>query len=663
MPDQRPRLADRVSAARRRSFVGRSGELELFRQAVEAPGEPPFTVLHVHGPGGIGKTALLRMYRELAADAGVDVLELDARDLPVDREAVRAAVTPVADGPRRPVLLVDSYELLAPLDGWLRDELLPTLPGDVVVVLAGRRGPAAGWTADPGWRGLCRMVPLGPFTRDEAARYLERAPLGERERELVLTSAAGHPLVLALAAELAGSGDVPDRLAAPDVVGALVARIVDAAPGPRHERALHLCARARATTVTLLREVLDEPDAGDLFEWLRVQPSVEAGPAGLRPHDAVREVLLRDLRWRDAAAADRLDTAYQLDVLRRIRSAPGPAQEDGLLDAVYDSRHQPGLRDYYDWDTFGAVDGGPAVAGDRADVASLVAGHLAPDEARAVLGWFDLDPGACVVYRQDGRVQGAVLRLALHTAPRAAVRADPVTAAAWAWAERLGRRDGDRVMIQRCALDRDAGHGPAPSFNIACKLGVRDGVAAGDAAFDLMAAPDPDYLGPFCELIGFGRVATTGPAGAPVAVHGVDWRRGVPTGWWDTLAPPRPRAELPPTGFGEGVRSALRDVHRPDRLDRSPLLGAGVARDGAGLREALLRAVQELGGHPRDEKLRRVLDRTYLRPAPTQEKAAEVLGLPSSTYRRHLASGVARVGEALWAARTEREVSGSRSGR
>lgn len=310
MPDRRPRLADRVSAARRRSFVGRIGELELFRQALEAPGEPPFTILHVHGPGGIGKTALLRMYRELAADAGVDVLELDGRDVPVDRDSVRAAVAPVADGLRRLVLLVDSYELLAALDGWLRGELLPSLPADVVVVLAGRRAPAAGWTDDPGWRGLCRMVPLGPFTRDEAAHYLERAPLGERERELVLTSAAGHPLVLALAAELAGSGDVPDRLAAPDVVSTLVSRIVDAAPSPRHERALHLCARARATTVSLLRDVLDEPDAADLFEWLRVQPSVEAGPAGLRPHDAVREVLLRDLRWRDSAAAVQLATAY-----------------------------------------------------------------------------------------------------------------------------------------------------------------------------------------------------------------------------------------------------------------------------------------------------------------------------------------------------------------
>jgi hypothetical protein len=45
----------------------------------------------------------------------------------------------------------------------------------------------------------------------------------------------------------------------------------------------------------------------------------------------------------------------------------------------------------------------------------------------------------------------------------------------------------------------------------------------------------------------------------------------------------------------------------------------------------------------------RVLDRTFVRPAPTQEAAAEVLGLPFSTYRRHLAAAVDDLVDLLWA--------------
>jgi hypothetical protein len=52
--------------------------------------------------------------------------------------------------------------------------------------------------------------------------------------------------------------------------------------------------------------------------------------------------------------------------------------------------------------------------------------------------------------------------------------------------------------------------------------------------------------------------------------------------------------------------------------------------------------------HPRDEKLCRAIHLTYLEPAATQELAAERLGLPFSSYRRHLTSGIARVTASLW---------------
>jgi MoxR-like ATPase len=51
-------LGDLLASRRRRRFVGRASEVELFRVALESP-EPPFLLLHIHGPPGIGKTRLL----------------------------------------------------------------------------------------------------------------------------------------------------------------------------------------------------------------------------------------------------------------------------------------------------------------------------------------------------------------------------------------------------------------------------------------------------------------------------------------------------------------------------------------------------------------------------------------------------------------------------
>ncbi len=66
------------------------------------------------------------------------------------------------------------------------------------------------------------------------------------------------------------------------------------------------------------------------------------------------------------------------------------------------------------------------------------------------------------------------------------------------------------------------------------------------------------------------------------------------------------------------------------------------------LRGLILQAAQVLKSDPRAEAHYRVLDRTYLRPAPTQEKAAELLDLPFSTYRRYRDRGIEAITDWLW---------------
>ncbi|HEU4656653.1 MAG TPA: aminotransferase class V-fold PLP-dependent enzyme, partial [Capillimicrobium sp.] len=69
-------LASRLEAARRRRFVGRRAELELVREAL-ASDDPPWAVLFVHGPGGVGKSTLLTRIAEEARAAGVDPVRID----------------------------------------------------------------------------------------------------------------------------------------------------------------------------------------------------------------------------------------------------------------------------------------------------------------------------------------------------------------------------------------------------------------------------------------------------------------------------------------------------------------------------------------------------------------------------------------------------------
>ena len=164
-------LGDVIDRARRRSFVGRRSELQTFDDA--RAGRSPRRVLFVHGPGGMGKTTLLLEMRARASAAGWPTILLDGSEIdpsPDGFSQAAEAAGPVhaaqdaRTGDRRSgtVLLVDGYEQLGAIDGWLRQEFVPPLQAEDVMVLAGREPPAAAWRTDPGWREVVAVHPLGP---------------------------------------------------------------------------------------------------------------------------------------------------------------------------------------------------------------------------------------------------------------------------------------------------------------------------------------------------------------------------------------------------------------------------------------------------------------------------------------------------------------------
>src|SRR5688572_1779862 len=326
------RLADRLMAAQRGRFVGRKAELELFRSALLVD-EPDFVVLHIYGPGGIGKTTLLREYARLAMEAGRPVIRLDGRNLepspPGFLLALRQAfgVEDSSSSSILPewsslgVLLIDTYETLASLDTWLRETFLPQLPAQSLVVIAGRNPPAPAWRTDIDWGGLTRIASLRNLPAEESQTYLTICNIPPEYHPDVLTFTHGHPLALSLVTDVLSQGD---KLAAfnlqnePDVMRILLERFAQYIPSPKHRQALEICAHVWATSEALLAHVLGVEAAPALFEWLRGLSFIEQGPQGLFPHDLAREVLDADLRWRNPVGYQELHQRVRRYVIRRL---------------------------------------------------------------------------------------------------------------------------------------------------------------------------------------------------------------------------------------------------------------------------------------------------------------------------------------------------------
>ena len=248
-------LAHRVATLDRERFSGRGAELALLEGLLrdDAAGQ----VALVHGPGGIGKSALLRELARRAERVGFVPRVLDGREvLPVPGEIERALEGIERD--ERPLVVFDSYERMAGADGWLRQTLLPSLPERAVVVLAGRGAPADGWFRD-GWEHVVvdvELAPLGPA--DARALLAAYGVADDDEAGELVRWAKGWPLALSLATtglarEEALVADDLDRR--PDLLRTAVARVARAELDDGGFDAVAVAAIARACDAPMLRAV------------------------------------------------------------------------------------------------------------------------------------------------------------------------------------------------------------------------------------------------------------------------------------------------------------------------------------------------------------------------------------------------------------------------
>ena len=524
-------LADRLHRARDRHFVGRGGERDLFASAL-AGDAGDLVTLFLHGPGGIGKSTLLRRLADDAEATGRGVFWVDGQTAGSPRAFAAAAAGVHSPGA---VLLVDTFERCQALEPWLREEFLPGLPADALVVIAGRRPPGPSWRTDPSWASALHVCPVHDLGPADAAALLQARGVPPELREPVLAFAAGLPMALSLAAEVVtGDGVTTSFDPSQDVIPTLLAELVGAVPSADHQRALQVCAHAYGTTEDLLRVALPGSDARALFSWLRELPFIESSSRGIYPHDVVRGALDTDLRRRDPTGYAQLHSrvrgyvfgqlvaphthgVWALRALRHLRRNGGVLQRfissEGETDAEEDV-----LR-----------------AEDHAGVLAMAAGTEGEESARIVEFWLHRQPSAFTVYRHldTGELVAfmAWLRLAEPRADEMA--ADPVVAAAWAHSLAVAPpHPGEHIGLARHMVHPAAYMRPSPIADLLQMRALAAWLGERRMAWSYAALAYPDFWQPLLDYIDQTRLpATPTLDGREFGIFAHDWRLEPPERW------------------------------------------------------------------------------------------------------------------------------------
>jgi len=467
-PHQGSSVSDRLAAAAAAALVGRAEERARLIELL-APDGP--AVVFVHGPGGIGKTTLVC---GTLAPLPMTCAILDGRSMEPTVPGALAALGAALGGPAPTsagavaeqicavgldVLVIDSFERLNLLDGWIRNELTHALPATFTTVLVGRRGPNVAWRTAPGWRSLLGELVVGPLTAADVDRLLAGYGIRDQDATRIRTFARGHPLAVVVAAEALARGPaLPLGSGAPaEVVEELFAVMLDDL-GPRERTIAEAASVLRRVTLPLLAAVLDEPDVEQAWRTLRGLPFTVTTVAGVELSGPAASVVLEALELRDPARVRRLRTRAARAIVDSLAHGPDWESTADLLHLV----QNPLIRNAYVPPGMLQHPAEQARSEDHDEIVAIARRFAGEESARHAEGWWQARRDPFVVVRAaDGGVAAFSVTATVDDRTGSA-SGDPLVRAV---ADHL-RDDpippGTQAVVFRWVLGRRHGERPTP---------------------------------------------------------------------------------------------------------------------------------------------------------------------------------------------------------
>lgn len=455
-----------------RLLVGRDETVATILRSIEVGSA--VRVVFIHGIAGIGKSTLLAKCLD-EARASHTVVTLDGRSVePTETgfvDALGAGIgVPGADletvlvqlADRAPaVIAVDTFENLRLIDSWLRRTLVPALPPDVRLVVAGREPPVAVWLTEPGLEGAIRSLALGPLPEGDAALLLVALGVRADRATPINRIARGHPLALRLAA--ATLADQPERMlddvAAHGVTDQLARLYLADVPDPDTRTALEAACIVRRVTRSVLNAMAPGAPT-DRFQSLADLPFVESRTDGLLVHDSVREAIARHLHSVDPSAYRKYRWLAWRRLASEVQAAPPGELWRYTADMLY-LIENPVVREAFFPSGAQPLAVEPAPADSLAALQTMTGRHDGPEAVEIVRRWWTRAPDSFWVIRdRDGQVTGYSHILNSRQLRESSPVGDPIVDR---WREHLQQAPvprGQLVLGFRRWLDLELGEAP-----------------------------------------------------------------------------------------------------------------------------------------------------------------------------------------------------------
>ncbi len=341
-------IRDLLMEKQRKSFVGRLEELDLLHQMLEDE-HLDWSLVHFYGPGGIGKTTLLRLFAEqidkercmyidqnngFTDPAGLlhllyrrllqesNSYELDPVFLSVAE--ITQLINHYAISKRGFLILFDTFERWGSMEDWLREQWLPSLHPLVKICTAGRHPLSGAWQRG-GWNQLTQNVKLQPLTIHEVAHYAHSCGIDNPSVIQSLTRfSGGIPLALSMACEIIVRNHNVHFLSNPEqtqIIGTLISELMQDIKNPAFQKYLEAAGVVWRFDQELLQAILQEEIPTHSFREFCKLPFIILNEESWLLHDSIRQ-------WTYVDLLSRQPNTYQLYRRRALEFLLQREQQD-----------------------------------------------------------------------------------------------------------------------------------------------------------------------------------------------------------------------------------------------------------------------------------------------------------------------------------------------
>jgi hypothetical protein len=294
-------------------FVGREKELAILEQNMS---DPQWKLLHIYGPGGIGKTTLIQLfaqlirpYRSIYVDGHSDFqrphdfLAHIRQSLPASADSTEEIdmLNAYAIQQEGVILLLDTFEKCGAIEDWLRKEWFPKLSPLVKICTAGRYPLEDQWIRN-GWQLFIHNMELQPLSFDEIQAYTHIRGIHNQDIVNSLQRFSnGLPLALSIACEIILRKDSTlflDRQQKDQIITYLVAELTRDIEESYLKRYTEAASMVWRFDQELLQFLLKENIPIEHFREFCRLPFVIRQADHWSLHDSIRQWVFTDLRSR-----------------------------------------------------------------------------------------------------------------------------------------------------------------------------------------------------------------------------------------------------------------------------------------------------------------------------------------------------------------------------